>query len=582
MNKEVKLDTVFVGDIEGKFFVPTYQRGYRWGKDEVERLLEDINDNGPKDTYYLQPIVVKYRENHDDFELIDGQQRLTTLYLIYHYIHIKSRFTKDEAKFTLEYDTKPALTKYLVQIVPEIKDDNIDFFFVYGAYETIENWFNKNKCSLDEFYEYLAKYTKIIWYRIDDGDADTTDVFTRLNIGKIPLTNAELVKALFLNRGNTEIDEKRQNEIALQWDTMERELQDEDFWYFLTSDGAKNYQTHIDLILDLMAGIEGTDNYTKERYETFFYFDEQRKKGEQLSTLWDKIDETFSILKSWFESHFYYHKIGYLIATQSNTLLEVYTMYRESKNKTDFMDKIHQAIVTSIDINKNRKEKRNYADLNYESAGDKEHLLRLLSLFNVETVYQNRDKSMWFSFRMFKHRENGHQIWSLEHIHAQQSKTLNSEPEQRRWLMDHLPYIRQVENSEDLVNKVERELNKNKVSSIEFELLQMEIIDALSEGKSGDYMHSLSNLAILNTSDNAALNNSTFAVKRQKIIEMDQNGSYIPFCTRNVFLKYYSKSENPSLLFWGKDDRNDYISEINRVLKPYLKEEIDIEVGDKL
>ena len=81
---EIKLEPKLVGEITGQFFVPGYQRGYRWGEDEVTRLLEDINANGTQ-PYCLQPIVVK--KNNDKYELIDGQQRLTTIYLIYKYIY---------------------------------------------------------------------------------------------------------------------------------------------------------------------------------------------------------------------------------------------------------------------------------------------------------------------------------------------------------------------------------------------------------------------------------------------------------------------------------------------------------------
>ena len=90
-------------------------------------------------------------------------------------------------------------------------------------------------------------------------------------------------------------------------------------------------------------------------------------------------------------------------------------------------------------------------------------------------------------------------------------------------------------------------------------------------------MHSISNLALLNTSDNAALNNSTFAVKRNQIIEMDKKGQFIPFCTKMVFLKYYTPSEENQIHFWGQADRVAYINAINRVLSDYLEQEILIE-----
>ena len=91
------------------------------------------------------------------------------------------------------------------------------------------------------------------------------------------------------------------------------------------------------------------------------------------------------------------------------------------------------------------------------------------------------------------------------------------------------------------------------------------------------FLHSISNLALLNTSDNAALNNSTFDVKRNAIIEMDKAGQYIPFCTKMVFLKYYTPSADNQLHFWGAKDREAYVAAMNTVLKDYLTDAIVIE-----
>jgi uncharacterized protein with ParB-like and HNH nuclease domain len=59
--EDIKLETKLVGLIQGKFYIPSFQRGYRWGHDEVTRLLDDVYSNGTKN-YCLQPIVVKRRE----------------------------------------------------------------------------------------------------------------------------------------------------------------------------------------------------------------------------------------------------------------------------------------------------------------------------------------------------------------------------------------------------------------------------------------------------------------------------------------------------------------------------------------
>ena len=96
--KKIILETKLVGKIEGEFYIPSYQRGYRWGKDEVERLLDDIHANGANG-YCLQPIVVRRRK--DGYELIDGQQRLTTLFLLHWYAAKKEQLAKEEYGFLI-------------------------------------------------------------------------------------------------------------------------------------------------------------------------------------------------------------------------------------------------------------------------------------------------------------------------------------------------------------------------------------------------------------------------------------------------------------------------------------------------
>ena len=74
-----------------KFYIPEYQRGYRWTSREVTDLLNDIaefiNNGRPGQTYCLQPLVVKRLDA--SWEVIDGQQRLTTLWLFHWYIALK-------------------------------------------------------------------------------------------------------------------------------------------------------------------------------------------------------------------------------------------------------------------------------------------------------------------------------------------------------------------------------------------------------------------------------------------------------------------------------------------------------------
>ena len=293
---DIVLDTKLVGAIEGKFYVPSYQRGYRWGRDEVTRLLEDISSNGTNN-YCLQPVVV--RKNGDRFELIDGQQRLTTLFILLQYI--KREFKPRIAiKYELSYETRDKSAEFLNNIDASLADSNIDFFHIYQAYQAIDDWFKTQEddvVAADDIYGYLVKYVKIIWYEVGE-DEDAIALFARLNIGKIPLTSAELVKAMFLSKDNNAgMDREKQEEISLQWDNIEKELHHDSLWAFLTNYNARSYQTRIDLVLNLIAQMP-SDN--KDKYFTFFKFDE-RRKSEDLSDIWKEIQHTFLILKDWYD-----------------------------------------------------------------------------------------------------------------------------------------------------------------------------------------------------------------------------------------------------------------------------------------
>ena len=194
-NNQILLETKLVSDIEGTFFVPSYQRGYRWGKDEVLRLLNDVYSNGKKN-YCIQPIVV--RKSGTSYELIDGQQRLTTLYLIYRYMKNVNPFFSKPA-FNLKYQTRDNSEEFLRTIDLSRREENIDFWFIANAYETIKKWFEEDmQIRVLHVFEYFKEDVKVIWYEVGENE-DAISLFTRLNIGRIPLTSAELVKAMFLS-----------------------------------------------------------------------------------------------------------------------------------------------------------------------------------------------------------------------------------------------------------------------------------------------------------------------------------------------------------------------------------------------
>lgn len=145
MGNNIILETKFVADIRGSFYIPSYQRGYRWSETEVVRLLDDIYQNGKKN-YCLQPVVVRKKE--DQYELIDGQQRLTTLYLIYKYMKNVNPFFNEPA-FTLSYQTRDQSEEFLKTLDMTKQDDNIDFWFISKAYNFNVNQIQEEKKKIE-------------------------------------------------------------------------------------------------------------------------------------------------------------------------------------------------------------------------------------------------------------------------------------------------------------------------------------------------------------------------------------------------------------------------------------------------
>ena len=580
----IQLGDKIVGDIQGEYYIPSYQRGYRWDEIQVRALLNDIYENG-NEPYCLQPLVVR-EDGQGRYEVIDGQQRLTTIHIIYRYI--KSILPHIKLKYSLVYETRKENTAFFDDMEnEELAESNIDFHFIHKAYVTVRQWFEQ--FGENEIYSVAAAFisyfnpdeksrrdqkgVKVIWYELKNAEVeDAIALFTRLNIGRIPLTNAELIRALFLCRqtnGNkdNQLSEEKQQEIAIQWDTIERELHDESFWYFLTNKQADSYPTRIELLFDFMAS-ENIDG--RDKYATFFFFSERR---EELLKLWEEITRYYYRLKEWYKKNELYHKIGYLVASRHSTIDVLMNETKDFK-KSEMEELLDKRIRESIGF------KKPYGELSYEN--DYDAITRILLLFNVVSLMKNESDAR-FPFKEFNKQDKGK--WSLEHIHAQNSLKLNTQEKWKEWLCDHYDSVKDIATGQDeascyeLLSDIRSAIDGDRLTDVLFTELSNRIIRVLSEeGGTIDYIHSLSNMALLQASANSALNNGLFDAKRRVIIQMDSKGQYIPYCTKMVFLKYYTSERQNQINFhfWGAEDRKAYIGKMNEILRDYLKEEIQL------
>jgi len=544
------------------FVIPSYQRGYRGTDQQVNDLLDDIweftqkGEKAKEEFYCLQPVVVAL--DGDGYSVIDGQQRLTTIHIIFSVLKDIKRLI-EERSFTIEFETRKDSGKFLQNIDLTRMDDNIDYYHICRAFGTIERWFaGKPGTVRVDFLNSLLRAdrsgnnVKVIWYEIDS-TMDPIDIFTRINMGKIPLTNAELVKALFLKRENFQGGEGfsrlRQLELATEWDNIEYSLRSEEFWYFLTN-GQKNYESRIEFIFDLIA--DGPALGSLDRYYTFRHFDRQCNEPAAVETIWQGIKNYFLTFSEWFDMRKYYHLVGYLIALGED--LGELKDHSSGSTKSQF----EQYLVGRIGVHV----RCSVDELNYDD--DKDKIRKVLLLFNIITLLDSVNSNERFQFGRYKIED-----WDIEHIHAVQSEMPSAASHQSDWLKEVLEFTDDIELKKRISSCIDAD---PKLRSGIFEALYNDIVKYHSEGELIEDVQDISNLALLDSGTNRGLRNAVFPVKRKVIIEKDRQGLFLPLCTRNVFLKYYSDKVE-QMTFWGKADRQAYLGAIKQTLGRFIHDQ---------
>jgi len=559
---------------ELNFYIPSYQRGYRWTDIEVLALLNDINEFEPKshtnvetgnktETFYcLQPVVVKYRDDKK-WEVIDGQQRLTTIYLILNYLNQGYIEARRKKLFSLEYQTRSGSSEYLKNELGKnsLDVENIDYYHISNAYDKIGIWFNNKEeegLNTNKFESKIVDSVKVIWYEVIEVNA--IDIFTRINMGKIPLTNAELVKALFLNSSNFISNNSSKNEktrltqlqIAGEWDRMEYALQEDALWYFLTNEDKKD--TRIEFVLKLLVNYDTNNEELEKRYNddfgTFFYFSDRfeavEKNKDAIYTIWQEIKQCFQKVDEWYSDRNLYHKIGYLVAIKH---IDIRVLLYIGGSKAEFRKFIDK------EINKSLKNVV-LEELEYENKNiDK--IRKVLLLHNVLTMLGYEKESYRFPFNRYKTHNDKQEKWNIEHIYASAEEIPIEKEHKDNFLHEALKYI----DNPALKGEIENYLDGN-----DFDTIYKKVINHFSDDEGSNH---ISNLALLDEKTNKGYGNAFFPSKRQIILSKEKEGKFIPVCTKNVFMKVYSNDVS-QMYFWGKNDKDAYFDDMKEKLAKYL------------
>lgn len=578
--------------LELSFFIPAYQRGYRWSKRQVTELLDDIKEfqqqaeNSNKNAFYcLQPIVVKQRK--DDWELVDGQQRLTTIYIILTYL--KDILTLlGKSRYQLSYETREESAEFLQDIDEKRSEENIDFFHIVQAKKAVEEWFKSQDGTYQiKFIQTLlndddtGKNVKVIWYQIDEAE-NVTEVFTRLNMGKIPLVSAELVKALFLKSNNfaQDIDDTKskkpiqdlqQLKISQEWDSIEKRLQDDAFWYFISNESITT--NRIEFVLSLATrDLDSEGIIDADKLKTFLTFNRlfsnsgDKDKPVDVAREWLKIKQCFMTLEEWYNDRALFHLIGYLVS-QNVSIAHIFDLHQGALTKYDFRQTLLKLICsktfndTEIDTLSQAWLDERLNSLTYESGA---HRLRpILLLFNVASLLANPATNARFQFDKYKLDS-----WDIEHIRSVASDMPNSKDRQKAWLENVVEYISSDEfieaeesdaNSEELSIKLEaiELLQAASFNNDHFEAVYDKVRAHYDPDGNEDVDNSIGNLTLLDSRTNRSYMNAVFPIKRARIIALDKQATFVPLCTKNAFLKYYSKQVD-KMLYWEAKDSEDH------------------------
>lgn len=191
-----------------KITIPFIQREYRWKATQIEEFLDDLKsvyldslDNKSED--YIPNVGIIYLKSKDadacEFEIIDGQQRLTTLLLVLLYL-------KQDHQIEIEAD----LDEYNEQLKSIFKDRNFEGKNnLIDSYNCIKNWFENNRSYFDEklLCEFIWKELRIFEFRCLS-EKMAVDTFIRLNSRGEELSFVDLLKSyLFQNKQNLNISD---------------------------------------------------------------------------------------------------------------------------------------------------------------------------------------------------------------------------------------------------------------------------------------------------------------------------------------------------------------------------------------
>ncbi len=608
-----------------KFNVPSLQRTYRWGEKEITLLLNDLyefyntNEDSTNDFYPLQPLILKKNNQDDDtWNVLDGQQRLTTIKLIASFLGVDKDYCLD-----ISYDTREKTKDFLDNISNKKEEDvgkSMELYYIFHAYEVIKAWFQKDTEKINAIRNVLfeKERTRFVVQEMNSDD-DEAKTFQNINQGRIPLSCSELIKALFLGHifESHKIDnnyrlayssdgyglfipinpikEKQeltriQNIIAKEWDDIETVLMHDEFYSFVCPEKEKSIN-RMDFLFKVACRNEKFKKYnTDDPFNAIYEFIKDGNVVDNISCCWNVVFKCFNRMQKLYYDFDAYHLVGFCNCENIGISEDFYKYCNDDEKmdefKTAIREKIKGKVLNGHDLDEELKKQ-------YEDS--KDEIKEILLLHNLQSY---SDEKLRFPFNLY----DGGKNYDIEHIHATAEEKADKKS-RYQWFKNNYSAIKKkkeklkdsdykneisprFENAKDLFKFFEegydeegcekKYLDKFKVEEFN-KLREIMINDNSEEDLSKD--DEIKNLCLLDSTTNRTYKNSLFITKREMILkkakgEMDKEDYVYPLllCTERIFLKFYSNVDSDdNLNFWTKNNREAYLKDISKKVTEFLK-----------
>lgn len=590
--------------IKGKVYViPAYQRGYKWETEDITRLLDDVYEFNYSEElnlfYCLQNITIT--ETDEGFNVVDGQQRLTTLAIILSYLGeyemIKNKIVYKVRKQTEEFinqfiynpgniDDFSDWQEFLCSMKSENKDfDYQDIYYIYKAYKAVSNWFGCHLEIKEELKNRILDNVKMIVNL--PRNVEEQELFENLNGKRVPLDGADLIRALIITRvakrevrdiensikQNILINERRIR-IGLTIDTI-------NLWWS-QDNNRKNYFKYF--IKQIKTVKNNNIKFDEETYPINFLYklyvcaccnselsiDLFERKSTEVGFLKELLVFQRTI-ENWYEDKELYHLILFTAVYCGKTIGDLYKNWQE-KTKSEFVKyliseiagcKIYKELINQNDYSQEEHEKIAFEENWYENESNQLVSVSILLDIVANLMSPLNVKLPALNFRVYEE--------DFEHIFPQTpiGDRVKDKTKQTQILKQYIDIINQISTNGRI------ELKDEDIDWENYEWKEKIKGEINSKLMSIIPINSLGNMCLLHRSVNRGYGNDFFLEKRIDIMRKSREGYFIRPHVYDAFNKVFVERKDDSIdmqmmLRWDKKDiiqrRRYIISKISNFL----------------